>query len=100
MARITTIVHFSLPKEHIDEFLTAWIKIKDFMLGQPGALDGTLHRSIDDDSPFQIVNVAHWTSPETLANALRASGEEFKSRGTDLTELWALRRSCLPKQLY
>jgi len=84
MARITTIVHFSLPKENMDEFLTCWKKI---MLRQPGALDGTFHQSIDDDSPFQFVNVAHWESPEALANALRAVAEEHKDQGTDVVEV-------------
>ena len=75
MARITTIVHFSLPKENMSEFLTHWKKMRDVMLKQPGALDGAFHQSIDDDSPFQFINVAHWESPEALANALRATGQ-------------------------
>jgi hypothetical protein len=87
VAGITTIVHFTMPRENVDEFFATWTKIKEFMLKQPGALDGTMHRSIDDDSPFQLVNVAHWESPEALANALRASAEDFKSRGTDLAAL-------------
>ena len=88
MAQITTIVHFSMPKENIDEFLATWTEIKEFMLKQPGAHDGIMHRCIDDNSPFQLVNVAHWESPEALANALRANAEDFKSRGTDLVELF------------
>jgi quinol monooxygenase YgiN len=87
VSRITTIVHFSLLKENMDEFLAQWKKIKDVMLGQPGILDGTFHRSIDDNSPFQFVNVAHWESPEALANALRATAEECKGQGTDLAEV-------------
>jgi hypothetical protein len=84
MARITTIVHFSMPNENVDEFLATWTKIKEFMLTRPGAPDGTMHRCIDVDSPFQLVNVAHWESPGALANALAASGEDFKARRTDL----------------
>lgn len=76
-----------MPKENVDEFFATWTKIKEFMLKQPGALHGAMHRSIDDDSPFQLVNVAQWESPEALANALRASAEDFKSRGTDIAAL-------------
>ena len=76
-----------MPKENVDEFFATWTKIKEFMLKQPGALHGTMHRSIDDDSPFQLVNVAQWESPEALANALRSSAEDFKSRGTDIAAL-------------
>ena len=87
MARITTIVHFSLPKENMDEFLAHWKKIRDAMLRQPGALDGTFHRSIDDDSPFQFVNVAHWESPEALANALRVTAVELKDQRMGVAEI-------------
>lgn len=85
---ITTIVHFSMPKDSIGEFLDTWEKIKEFMLEQPGAGDGAMHRAIDDDSPFQLVNVAHWDNPEALANALRASGKEFDRRGVPLPALF------------
>jgi hypothetical protein len=36
MATITTIVHFSLPKEKMDELLVIWKKIRDIMLKQRG----------------------------------------------------------------
>ena len=83
MATITTIVHFSLPKENMDELLVVWKQIRDIMLNQPGALDGIFHRTIDDDSAFQFVNVARWESAEALENALKRGNEE----GSDL---WTL----------
>src|SRR5450432_2994172 len=83
MATITTIVLFSLPKEKMDGLLAIWKKIRDIMLKQPGALDGVFHRTIDDESAFQFVNVARWESAEALANALKRGAEE----GSDL---WAL----------
>jgi quinol monooxygenase YgiN len=83
MAAITTIVHFSVPKENMKELLATWKKIRDIMLKQPGALDGIFHRTIDDDSPFQFVNVARWESAEALASALKKGEEEGG-------ELWGL----------
>ena len=83
MEPITTIVHFSLPKENMDALLVIWKKIRDIMLKQPGAMDGVIHRAIDDESAFQFVNVARWESAEALANALKRGAEE----GSDL---WAL----------
>jgi Antibiotic biosynthesis monooxygenase len=83
MPSITTIVHFSLPKENMDELLVIWKKIRDIMLNQPGGLDGVFYRTIDDDSAFQFVNVARWESAEALANALKRGQEE----GSDL---WTL----------
>lgn len=86
MARITTIVHFSLPKDNMDAFLESWRKIQGVMLKQPGVLEGTLHRTLDADSPFQFVNVAHWESPEALQNALRIARDERKADGEDIGE--------------
>lgn len=83
MATITTLVHFSLPKENMNEFLAVWKKSRDILLKQPGALDGIFYRTVDDDSAFQFVNAARWESAEALANALKSVQEE----GSDL---WAL----------
>jgi hypothetical protein len=76
----TTIVHFSLPKENIDEFLNSWHQSQEVLIKQPGAIDGICYRVIDDNSPFQVVNVARWESPESLANGLRFYAEEQKKR--------------------
>ncbi len=87
MPRIATIVHFSLPKENMDAFLTQWRKIQEAMVRQPGFLDGILHRTLDDESPFQFVNVAHWETPEALRTALRTAAEELKAAGVDMMEV-------------
>jgi heme-degrading monooxygenase HmoA len=81
---ITTIVHFSLPKENVDKWLAKWHEIEAVMIKQPGAIDGIFYRCIDEDSPFQFVNVARWESPESLANALQASAQEQQQRGIDI----------------
>jgi heme-degrading monooxygenase HmoA len=84
---ITTIVHFSLPEENADKWLAKWHEIGAVMIKQPGAIDGIFYRCIDDESPFQFVNVARWESPEALANALQASAQEQKQRGVDIAEV-------------
>ena len=86
MAAITTIVHFSMPKENMTKFLGVWEKTKVIMLKRPGALDGVMHRTIDDDSPFQFVNVARWESSEALASALKVVAKEMKDAGIDFME--------------
>ena len=86
MSSITTIVHFSMPKESMTKFLVLWKKTKDIMLKQPGALDGIMHSSIDDDSPFQFVNVARWDSSDALASALKVAAKELKDEGIDFMD--------------
>ncbi len=87
MPKITTIVHVSMPNENVAEFLKTWHRIQAIMIKWPGAIDGTIHRTIDDNSPFQVINVARWESPETLAAALKTTAEEMKQQGTDPVEL-------------
>jgi hypothetical protein len=41
---ITTIVHFSLPKDNADELLAKWHEIEAVMIKQPGVIDGVFHR--------------------------------------------------------
>jgi hypothetical protein len=75
---ITTIVHFEVPAEHVDEFYAFWHDhIMQSVGKQPGLIDGILHRGIDPDSPYQFINVARWESPELLAAGLQATGKEI-----------------------
>ncbi len=54
MPAITTIVHFEVPIEHIDTFLSDWYENQKLMEQQPGMLGGILHRAIDPAGPFQL----------------------------------------------
>ncbi len=78
MARITTIVHFEVPAENVDQFFAFWQDhIEDNVSKQPGLIDGIFHRGIDPDGPFQFINVAHWDSSEQLASGLQATSREL-----------------------
>jgi hypothetical protein len=79
---ITTIVHFEVPAENIEQFFSYWQDhIKDEVGKQPGLIDGIFYRCIDPESPFQFVNVAHWESAERLVSALSVSGEDLPEMG-------------------
>ena len=89
MAPITTIVHFEVPDENIDQFFDFWQeKIKNITGSQPGLIDGIFHRTIDSDSPFQFINVAHWESTEQLAAALHATVTELREQGIDMLKVF------------
>jgi heme oxygenase (mycobilin-producing) len=78
MPPITTIVHFEIPAENVDQFFAFWQDyIKDNVSKQPGLIDGIFHRGIDPDGPFQFINVAHWESAERLAAGLQATSEDL-----------------------
>ncbi len=90
MAPITTIVHFEVPAENVERFFDFWqASIRDVTGSQPGLIDGIFHRSIDADSPFQFINVAHWQSPEHLEAALAATVEVLHRQGIEMLDVFA-----------
>jgi hypothetical protein len=93
MAPITTIVHFEVPAENVDQFFAFWQgHIKDNVSGQAGLIDGIFHRGIDPDGPFQFINVAHWESAEQLTAGLQATamdlpiGKVFQDLGVKVSQ--------------
>ncbi len=56
------------------------------MIDQPGAIDNIFHRTLDEDPPFQFINVAHWESPEALANALATSTQAQADGGSGVAQ--------------
>lgn len=86
MARITTIVHFEVPDENKGTFLSVWQKAGEQMVRQPGIVDGVFRRRIDEDAPFQFINVARWEGAEALASGLRATAEALGREGISLPE--------------
>jgi heme-degrading monooxygenase HmoA len=56
------------PERHDDAF-AAWERVNRYMAGKPGYRWHRLHRRIDDDAPFGLVNVVEWESPAAWAAA-------------------------------
>lgn len=82
---ITTFVNrFRLKKGANEEaFETEFKRIGDYLAGQPGILGYTMSQSVSDSREF--VNVALWTDPASLRNAVRAP--EFATHVATLREL-------------
>jgi quinol monooxygenase YgiN len=41
-----------------------WTEALEFIKNEPGCIDAKLHRSLDPDTRFQFINIAHWESEE------------------------------------
>jgi heme-degrading monooxygenase HmoA len=67
---ITFVNAFEMPADRIDEFVTHWHGRASLMAQAPGFRDNRLHRAVDPQARFQLVNIAHWDSPD----AWRAAG--------------------------
>ena len=76
-ADVTLINVVEMPADQIDKFMAGWKKRADIMSTLPGFRDYTLHRALLPDSRFQLVNVAHWDSPEAFEAAM--TDPEFRS---------------------
>jgi heme-degrading monooxygenase HmoA len=59
------------PERHAEAFV-AWERVNHYMVRKPGYRWHRLHRRIDGDAPFGLVNVVEWESPE----AWRAAHDE------------------------
>ncbi|MEV5886089.1 antibiotic biosynthesis monooxygenase [Streptomyces sp. NPDC052020] len=66
---ITFINAFQLPADRIDEFLPHWLGHAESMSKAPGFQDSRLHRAVAPDTHFQLVDIAHWDSPEAWRTA-------------------------------
>jgi heme-degrading monooxygenase HmoA len=66
---ITLINVFEISPDDVEYFLPQWRERAQFLGRQPGFRSLRLHRALNPDSRFQLVNVAEWDS----AQALRAA---------------------------
>ncbi|HEY3528187.1 MAG TPA: antibiotic biosynthesis monooxygenase [Nocardioides sp.] len=51
------------PERH-DAAFAAWERVNHYMVRKPGYRWHRLHRRLDDDAPFGLVNVVEWESPD------------------------------------
>ncbi|MEU9336270.1 antibiotic biosynthesis monooxygenase family protein [Streptomyces sp. NPDC048290] len=81
-----------------EEFERVFAEISEFMIQQPGFLQYTLSRSIDEEKRDQYINIALWTDVESWQRAVAHPGfqdhaKEIRSRTTNAGELYAPRQS-------
>jgi heme-degrading monooxygenase HmoA len=66
---ITLINVFEIDHGDVELFLQEWRERAQFLGRQPGFRSLRLHRAVNADSRFQLVNVAEWDSAEALRAA-------------------------------
>lgn len=85
MDSVTVLINsFAVPKGREAEFLEAWNGTADLMRQAPGFIDTALHRSLDSETRFQFVNVAHWENAEAYYAAI--ANHEPKEKQLDWLE--------------
>ncbi|MGI5995471.1 MAG: antibiotic biosynthesis monooxygenase family protein [Saccharomonospora viridis] len=66
---ITVIEAVQLPAERVDEAVSRWLGRAESMSDLPGHQDNRLHRAVDADTRFQLVDIARWDSLEAWGAA-------------------------------
>jgi heme-degrading monooxygenase HmoA len=77
--RITLINVFEIDSADVELFLQQWQDRAQFMGTQPGFRSLRLHRALNADARFQLVNVAEWDSSEALQ---AATAQDFFHQST------------------
>lgn len=71
VSSVTVLINsFSVPKGRETDFLKAWNETAIMMRQAHGFINTTLHRSLDSETRFQFVNVAHWENAEAYYAAI------------------------------
>ena len=69
---VTLINPFEVATAQEAAFVKGWKQTAAVFANKPGYLDTRLHVSIDPASRFRFVNIAHWSSVEAWAEAMKA----------------------------
>ncbi|MGK5691822.1 antibiotic biosynthesis monooxygenase family protein [Streptomyces sp. URMC 128] len=81
-----------------EEFERIFAEVSEFMAEQPGFIQYTLSRSIDEDKQDRYINIALWEDAQSWKNAVAHPGfqdhaKEIRARTTNVGELYAPRQS-------
>jgi heme-degrading monooxygenase HmoA len=75
MSTVILINPFEVPADKEEKALAIWERVRDCMMQQPGYINTRLHRAINPDARFGLINVAEWESVDAFQAAV--SSEEF-----------------------
>ncbi|PSJ81495.1 antibiotic biosynthesis monooxygenase family protein [Neisseria iguanae] len=77
--QVTLINVFEVPQGKVDEAIVSWEKSRDFLAKQPGYINTRLHRNIDADGKYQLINIAQWASPAEFQAATAKMRQELNN---------------------
>ena len=68
---------FVVPEGRHEAAIRYWEQARDFLKEQPGYVSTQLHRSLQPDATFLLINVAVWESPEAFRAASQRMRDEL-----------------------
>ena len=79
---------YSVPKGKEEEFIRWWHDMRERLFRGTGFVGGKLHRNLDDDAPFNFINVAEWENELYSALYKRSAAQmkvEVRELGAEMT---------------
>jgi heme-degrading monooxygenase HmoA len=64
--KVILINPFTVPVGRIEECIEYWDAVRNFMQAQQGYISTKLHRALQADATYQLINVAEWESMEAF----------------------------------
>jgi heme oxygenase (mycobilin-producing) len=68
-AEVVLINVFEVPPGREDDTVAAWEQARDFLSREPGYVSTTLHRALDPEARFAMINVAIWEDAASFERA-------------------------------
>jgi len=69
---------YSVPKGKEDQFIEWWYDMRERLIRGKGFVAGHLHRNLDDNAPFNFINVAEWEN-ELYSSLYKESATQMKA---------------------
>jgi heme-degrading monooxygenase HmoA len=88
IAPVVGINIYSVPKGQEEQFIRWWYDMRERLIRGRGFVAGNLHRNLDDNAPFNFINVAEWEN-ELYSTLYKQSAAQMKAemreQGVDMT---------------
>ena len=68
---------FEVPEGKLEESIIYWEACRDFLKKEPGYISTKLHKSIKNDTKFELINVAVWESSKAFMDASKKMAIEL-----------------------
>lgn len=74
---------YSAPKGKEEEFVRWWFDMRERLIGGRGFVAGHLHRNLDDNAPFNFINVVEWEN-ELYSTLYKQNAAQMKVEARQL----------------
>jgi heme-degrading monooxygenase HmoA len=79
---MTVMNKFAASEDVIEPLLEELAAHRTVLAEQPGFLNGAVYRQVGGPGRFNVINVAHWESPEAFEAARKVLADAYAEKGS------------------